>query len=327
MKNFISTLLILYAIGFTATAQSQRLKVEGTIQTDTLSIKKLIISNGNSKEVILGNGNTATAGNGITIENGVISATSGGSVTKATLELDNVDNTSDASKPISTATQAALDAKADTAALALKATKAALNAGLAAKADTSALSLKADKTALSAALALKADAEALNAKADTSALSLKADKTELTAGLDTKANKIQNVLIVSDENNTINLTSNHDMIFVRGKNDTLFLPNAANNVGKKIEIIFRANGSNYIKVSGDNEIYLPQNIYPIQTLFANTSDPGIVYEGGLKLAGTITSAGYLSVLTGLGSGGYRTFHHLVFNCDGTAWYLSFFNNR
>lgn len=49
---------------------------------------------------------------------------------KADVGLGNVDNTSDANKPVSTAQQAALDAKATTA---------ALTAGLAGKADTSAL--------------------------------------------------------------------------------------------------------------------------------------------------------------------------------------------
>lgn len=81
-----------------------------------------------------------TAGNNIEIKNNVISATvqGGGNVDGATLngqavpiqnktlnitvdkntvELNNVDNTSDANKPISTATQAALDLKADAAVL------------------------------------------------------------------------------------------------------------------------------------------------------------------------------------------------------------------
>ena len=63
---------------------------------------------------------------------------------KADVGLDQVDNTSDADKPVSTATQTALDAKADTTALA-------------AKADTTALAAKADTTTVNTALSTKAD--------------------------------------------------------------------------------------------------------------------------------------------------------------------------
>ena len=58
-----------------------------------------------------------------------------GVVTLQDIGLDNVDNTSDADKPVSTAQQLALDAKATTT---------ALTTGLAGKADTSALTSKAD---------------------------------------------------------------------------------------------------------------------------------------------------------------------------------------
>ena len=71
---------------------------------------------------------------------------------RANLGLGNVDNTSDAAKPISTATQAALDLKANAAdvnaALALKATVAALKAHMAITADTSMLATKAALTDL-----------------------------------------------------------------------------------------------------------------------------------------------------------------------------------
>jgi hypothetical protein len=71
---------------------------------------------------------------------------------RANLGLGNVDNTSDASKPISAATQTALDLKANTAdvnsALALKATVAALEAHMAITADLSMLATKAALTDL-----------------------------------------------------------------------------------------------------------------------------------------------------------------------------------
>ena len=54
---------------------------------------------------------------------------------KADVGLDQVDNTSDADKPVSTATQTALTAKADATALAAKADTTTVNTALAAKAD------------------------------------------------------------------------------------------------------------------------------------------------------------------------------------------------
>ncbi len=71
---------------------------------------------------------------------------------RTNLGLGNVDNTADAAKPISTATQAALDLKANSAdvnaALALKATVAALQAHMAITADTTMLATKAALTDL-----------------------------------------------------------------------------------------------------------------------------------------------------------------------------------
>jgi hypothetical protein len=132
------------------------------------------------------------------------------------LGLGNVDNTSDAAKPVSTATKAALD---------LKANATDVNAGLALKANstevTAALALKANTTDMTAALAAKADtgtiktfvvsqvAAATIADADANtkgkiklsgdlagtadaptvpALALKANTADVTTGLGLKAN-------------------------------------------------------------------------------------------------------------------------------------------
>jgi hypothetical protein len=101
---------------------------------------------------------------------------------RVNLGIDKVDNTPDVAKPVSTATQAALDLKANSAAvaagLALKANTTDVNTALALKANTadfnSALELKANTTDVMAGLALKANAvditTALAAKADTGAI-------------------------------------------------------------------------------------------------------------------------------------------------------------
>jgi hypothetical protein len=89
---------------------------------------------------------------------GTLALTSGGTgaitaqAARVNLGLGNVDNTADVMKPISTATQAALDLKANAvdinAALALKATVAALEAHMAVTADTIMLATKAALTDL-----------------------------------------------------------------------------------------------------------------------------------------------------------------------------------
>jgi hypothetical protein len=93
------------------------------------------------------------------------------------LGLDQVNNTSDAAKPVSTATQAALDLKANTAdvttALALKANTTDV---------TTALALKANTTDVTTALALKANTTDVDA-----GLALKANTTDMTAALAAKA--------------------------------------------------------------------------------------------------------------------------------------------
>ncbi|MDX5592558.1 hypothetical protein [Pseudovibrio sp. SPO723] len=99
---------------------------------------------------------------------------------KANLSLDNVDNTSDADKPVSTAQQSALDLKADkaeladyaksadvTAALADKADQQDLVDGLAAKADTADLATYARSSDVASTYATKSALATERARIDT----------------------------------------------------------------------------------------------------------------------------------------------------------------
>ena len=88
-------------------------------------------------------------------------------ITKAMVGLANVDNTSDLNKPISTATQTALDLKANAADV------------------TTALNLKANTADVNTELALKA-----NATDVTAALNLKANTADVTTTLSTKVDKV-----------------------------------------------------------------------------------------------------------------------------------------
>jgi hypothetical protein len=126
---------------------------------------------------------------------------------KTTLALNNVNNTSDLSKPISTATQTALDLKlnaADTvsilsnrigkdtlnlsARINLKANASDVTTSLTSKlnkADTSYLLQKADTTTLSNRINLKANTSDIN-----TSLAIKANTTEVSTSLATKVDKV-----------------------------------------------------------------------------------------------------------------------------------------
>lgn len=83
---------------------------------------------------INGLGEVAGLGGGGAVDS-VAGKTGAVTLDKADVGLDQVDNTSDADKPVSTATQTALDAKADTTALADKADTTTVNTALSTKAD------------------------------------------------------------------------------------------------------------------------------------------------------------------------------------------------
>jgi hypothetical protein len=140
-------------------------------------------------------------------------------ITKAMVGLGNVDNTTDLNKPVSTATQAALDLKANaadvTTALALKSNAADVTTALDLKVDKvtgKALSTNdyttAEKTKLAAITGTNTgdqDLSALAIAADVnSALALKANTTDVTAALALKANGAS----VANSINTINTTLN-----------------------------------------------------------------------------------------------------------------------
>jgi hypothetical protein len=166
-------------------------------------------------------------------------------ITKAMVGLANVDNTSDIDKPISTATQAALDLKANatdvTAALNLKANTADVNTALALKANTSevntALALKANTTDVTTSLATKVDKvtgkelstndyttaektklaaiigtntgdQDLSALATNTALALKANTADVNTALALKANATDVTTSLATKENTSNKSVN-----------------------------------------------------------------------------------------------------------------------
>jgi hypothetical protein len=112
-------------------------------------------------------------------------------LTKTDLGLGNVNNTTDLNKPISTATQNALDSKAN---------GAAVDAALATKLSTadanSALALKANSADVTTALATK-----ISTADATAALALKANSTDVTNALATK-------LSITDANAALALKAN-----------------------------------------------------------------------------------------------------------------------
>jgi hypothetical protein len=120
-------------------------------------------------------------------------------ITKAMVGLGNVDNTSDLDKPISTATQTALDLKANitdvNTSLALKANAADVTAALDLKVDKvtgKALSTNdyttTEKTKLAAITGTNTGDQDLSALATNTALALKANTTDVNTALALKAN-------------------------------------------------------------------------------------------------------------------------------------------
>ena len=118
---------------------------------------------------------------------------------RTNLGLGNVDNTSDANKPVSSATQAALDTKANaaevTSSLNLKAYTADVTTSLATKVDkVSGKDLStndyttAEKTKLAAITGTNTGDQDLSSLATNTALALKANTSDVTTALDLKAN-------------------------------------------------------------------------------------------------------------------------------------------
>jgi hypothetical protein len=104
-------------------------------------------------------------------------------ITKAMVGLGNVDNTSDIDKPISTATQAALDLKANAADV------------------TTSLALKANAADVTTSLALKA-----NAADVTTSLALKANAADVTTALDLKVDKVTGKALSTNDYTTAEKT-------------------------------------------------------------------------------------------------------------------------
>lgn len=129
-------------------------------------------------------------------------------ITKAMVGLGNVDNTADINKPISTATQAALDLKANTAdvttALDLKVDK------VSGKALSTNDFTTAEKTKLAAITGTNTgdqDLSALAVAADVnSALALKANAADVTASLATKVDKVTGKVLSTNDYTTVEKT-------------------------------------------------------------------------------------------------------------------------
>ena len=160
---------------------------------------------------------------------------------RANLGLDQVNNTSDAAKPVSAATKAALDLKANandvTAGLALKANTADV---------TSALDLKANTSDLNAALALKS-----NSADVTSALDLKADTSFVIAKVaavtiaDADANSKGKIQLAGDLGGTADAPTVPGLALKANTSDVIAALNLkANSVDMTNALALKANGAN-----------------------------------------------------------------------------------
>ena len=170
-------------------------------------------------------------------------------VTKDQVGLGEVDNTSDIDKPISTATQEALDLKADKVytdeKLNLKADKSTTYTKT--EVNTS-LGLKADKTYVDSNLGLKADKTYVDSN-----LGLKADKTnvytrsETTLALSKKADLVNGVIPKSQIPNSFNyvLEFTTPNLPIVGESGKIYVTTDNNKT-------WRWDGNKYVEISGLN---------------------------------------------------------------------------
>jgi hypothetical protein len=129
---------------------------------------------------------------------------------RTSLGLGNVDNTADVNKPISTATQAALDTKANAdevnTALATKANANEVTTALATKANAAevatVLATKANASDVTTSLATKASADEV-----TTALATKANANEVTSALATKASAAEVATALANKANASDVTA------------------------------------------------------------------------------------------------------------------------
>ena len=191
-------------------------------------------------------------------------------ITKAMVGLANVDNTSDLNKPISTATQTALDLKANAADV------------------NTALNLKANEADVNTALALKA-----NATDVTAALNLKSNATDVIAALDLKVDKVTGKALSTNDYTTAEKTK---LAAITGTN-TGDQANITGNAATATKLV-TAKNINGVAFDGSADITVTANA---GTLTGTTLASNVV-NSSLTSVGTLTS-GTISLTTNISTSG------------------------
>jgi hypothetical protein len=254
-------------------------------------------------------------------------------ITKAMVGLGNVDNTADINKPVSTATQAALDLKANTAdvttALALKANTADVTAALDLKVDKvtgKALSTNdyttAEKTKLAAITGTNTgdqDLSALAIAADVnSALALKANTSDVNAALALKANGANVASSLALKANAADISTALDLKVDKVTGKALSTNDYTTAEKTKLAAITGTNTGDQINISGNagtaTKLATPRNIN------------GIAFDGSEN----ITIAAAASTLSGIvqvvnGGTGSNTKNFVDLNSEQTIAGVKTFN--
>jgi hypothetical protein len=232
-------------------------------------------------------------------------------ITKAMVGLGNVDNTADIDKPVSTATQTALDLKANatdvTTALALKANASDVNTALALKANaadvTTALDLKVDKvtgkalstndyttaekTKLAAITGTNTGDQDLSTLATNTALALKANTSDVNTALTLKANAADVTTALALKANVTDVSTALDLKVDKVTGKALSTNDYTTAEKTKLAAITGTNTGDQINISGNagtaTKLATPRNIN------------GIAFDGSEN----ITIAAAASTLSGI----------------------------
>ena len=232
----------------------------------------LIDLNGNEDVLLVANGqNFRTKASNLIANPGELPV---GSITKATVGLGNVDNTSDLTKPISAATQQALDAKAASLHNHALGDLIGLQAALDAKVDDTDMATKADVvhlhaitdvTGLQAALDAKVDDVDISNKSDIGHAHAIADVTNLQSELDGKAsvgdlasksNTVHNHLISDVTNLQLALDDKSTVGHTHGISSVTGLEQALDSKATVIQLLSKADAVHLHEITDINGLQL-----------------------------------------------------------------------
>ena len=225
---------------------------------------------------------------------------------RTNLGLGNVDNTSDANKPVSIATQNALDAKANELTTYVNNQVAAATIPDADAANKGKIQLAGDLAGTAAAPTVPGLALKANAADVTNSLALKADVAAVNAALNLKANEadVTNSLALKADAATVNAALNLKANAVDVANELALKANAAETRALLREKEIVENKSINVVADADSDSKYPtvksiKNYVDTQVAGATIADADASTKGKIQLAGDLAGTAAAPTVPGL----------------------------